>query len=657
MQACGTAAVEVPELIDPVSPGLETAEVTRQTVYEISYYESSVIPGLTELSFPESGTIEECAAYIGMELQAGDRLAALSGASGEYDSVSEQLASQKESDDYTNELSRLQIAHARLENKLYDAGNDTARQQLLYEQQKELQELDEQYTEERLAQIGSHLSDAYLSAPVDGVVAAMADVGTGSYVTEDTPILTIADSGTQYVMCDYISESTIARCDRVYAMIGDSEYELEYQPIEDSELSAIRLQGETAYATFRVMDGDASLVGKYAVICLVKNTRENVTAIPVTALFSDSDGEYVYRMDGESRIRTRVSTGVKGAWYVEITDGLSEGDTVYVQESAVANTAETVTLEYQDFTVTASTGVSVSYPTKTDITYTSDYGNAVFVEWLVLKGDEVEKGQPLMTISVPVDEIAVTELELKAERLKKEKETLESENAEAVSEKKAAIKEAEGDYKALLQNELEQLELTGSRSIAQAEQNLADVEEQLAAAYEARELTQIVAPCDGTIYDLGSYRKDDVLTPDTRVGVIYDKEEALYEFTDMASVMRYGEAVTFSDMRGTEFSGTVVSCNALGLDESLRRQDVYVRCLEKLEEAKRYGLQISYEVVDLSHVLVVPEDAIHTDTYGTYVNELTNDGTRRRYFTPGKIANGSCLAVDGLEAGIVLVME
>jgi hypothetical protein len=110
-------------------------------------------------------------------------------------------------------------------------------------------------------------------------------------------------------------------------------------------------------------------------------------------------------------------------------------------------------------------------------------------------------------------------------------------------------------------------------------------------------------------------------------------------------------------MRKTEFSGVVVSCNALGLDESLISEAAILRSLDEIEEAKRYGLEISYQVVDLEHVLVVPSSAMYTDTYGTYVIEVTEGGTRRRYFTPGKTANGKCLVVDGLEAGIELVTE
>jgi hypothetical protein len=171
------------------------------------------------------------------------------------------------------------------------------------------------------------------------------------------------------------------------------------------------------------------------------------------------------------------------------------------------------------------------------------------------------------------------------------------------------------------------------------------------------EQTKIVAPCDGTILDLESYRKDDVITPDTAIGVIVDRKEALYEFKDASAVMRYGEAVTLRDMRKTEFSGVTVSCNAQGMDESLIGQTAVLRALDEIEEAKQYGLEVQYDVVDLEQVLLVPSEALHSDTFGTYVIEVVSGQTRRRYFTPGKTANGKCLVVDGLEAGITLVLE
>lgn len=654
---CGTAAAEVPTLIEPVSPGIETAQVTRQDVYEVAYYESAVIPEMTELSFPESGVIDELDAYIGMEVKADEVLGTLEETSAAYEALCEQQEQKEADNSYNNELAQLKIEHARLENELYGTDNDVDRQLLVQRQQEELQQLESDYTESEIRRLQEHLSDGYLCAPEDGVVAAMADLRSGSYVTEDTVVLALANPSSQYVMCDYISSQTIAACDRMYALIGDKEYELEYIPIDDTELSAIRMNEEDAYSTFCVIDGEETLVGKYAVICLIYNKVEDVLAVPNTALFSDEDGEYVYRMDGENRSRVNVTTGVKGAQYAQIKEGLSEGDCVYVQERAISSNYNTVTLDYQTFSVSASVGVDVYYPVQTPAYYICEYGAAVYGEWLVVKGDEVTEGQPIMEITIPVDEISQKELELKEERLKREQKETEENARSSEKAKKAAVAAAAGTEKELLENELEQLELENERAISAAKENLAAVSGQLELAEAAKEQTQILAPCDGTIMYLESYRKDDRINPQTAVAWIYNTDEALYDFADKAGVTRYGQKVTISDMMKNSYDAVIVSGIIPGMDESLLRQDAVLTCLDEIEAAKRYGLEVSYEVVDLEHVLVVPAEALYTDQYGSYVVEVVDGGTRRRYFTAGKTVNGFCLAIDGLEAGMTLATE
>lgn len=655
---CATATVEVPALIEPVSPGIGTAQVTRQDVYEVAYYESAVIPEMTELSFPESGVIDELDAYIGMEVKADEVLGTLEGTSTAYEALCEQQEQTEADDSYNNALTQLKIEHAQLENEVYGTDNDVDRQILMQRQQEELQQLESDYTKGEIHRLQEHLSDGYLCAPEDGVIAAMADFRSGSYVTEDTVVLALANPKSQYVMCDYIPSQTIESCNRMYAMIGDKEYELEYIPIDDTELSAIRMNEEDAYSTFCVMDGDESLVGKYAVICLIYNRISNVLAVPNTALFSDEDGEYVYRMDGENRSRVNVTTGVKSAQYAQIKEGLSEGDCVYVQERAISSNYNTVTLDYQDFSVSVSVGADVYYPMQTPVYYACEYGDAIYGDWLVVKGDEVTKGQPIMEITVPVDEIAQKELELKEERLKREKKETEENAKSAEKAKKAAVAAATGTEKELLENELEQLELENERAISAAKKNLATVSEQLELAEEAKAQTQILAPCDGAIMYLESYRKDDRINPQTAVAWICNTDEALYDFADTAGVMRYGQRVTLSDKRKNTHDAVIVSgSNTLGINDGLLRQNALMTCQDEIEAAERYGLEVTYNVVDLDHVLVVPAEALYTDQYGSYVVEVLDSGTRRRYFTSGKTVNGACLVIDGLEAGMTLATE
>ena len=53
--------------------------------------------------------------------------------------------------------------------------------------------------------------------------------------------------------------------------------------------------------------------------------------IPVTCLYRDGSGYYVYRIESGSRVKTPVAAGVRNELMVEITEGLTEGDEVYVR--------------------------------------------------------------------------------------------------------------------------------------------------------------------------------------------------------------------------------------------------------------------------------------------------------------------------------------
>ena len=72
--------------------------------------------------------------------------------------------------------------------------------------------------------------------------------------------------------------------------------------------------------------------GDYAAVCLVSKSVPDALLIPANALFRDSSGKYVYvyEADGETRVRRSVETGVTTDWQVQITDGLEEGEIVYV---------------------------------------------------------------------------------------------------------------------------------------------------------------------------------------------------------------------------------------------------------------------------------------------------------------------------------------
>lgn len=69
----------------------------------------------------------------------------------------------------------------------------------------------------------------------------------------------------------------------------------------------------------------------YATIVIESNYVEDALQIPANALYSDNDGYYVYRKKDDKSERVDVKTGVKTKTAVEITEGLEEGEEIYVK--------------------------------------------------------------------------------------------------------------------------------------------------------------------------------------------------------------------------------------------------------------------------------------------------------------------------------------
>ncbi|MBQ1855492.1 MAG: hypothetical protein II137_02715, partial [Anaerovibrio sp.] len=86
----------------------------------------------------------------------------------------------------------------------------------------------------------------------------------------------------------------------------------------------------------------ALLPAMTARVDIVTSEKENALVVPISALKTDTKGSYVQLSlpDGTTEKRY-VSTGIYSDEYVEIEDGLSDGDTVAITYKAKSSTATT----------------------------------------------------------------------------------------------------------------------------------------------------------------------------------------------------------------------------------------------------------------------------------------------------------------------------
>lgn len=68
--------------------------------------------------------------------------------------------------------------------------------------------------------------------------------------------------------------------------------------------------------------------GMFADVEIVTKRTDNVLAVPTDTLLSEDDESYVYLLNGENAVKTRVVTGAADDQYTEILSGISAGDQI-----------------------------------------------------------------------------------------------------------------------------------------------------------------------------------------------------------------------------------------------------------------------------------------------------------------------------------------
>ena len=76
-------------------------------------------------------------------------------------------------------------------------------------------------------------------------------------------------------------------------------------------------------------DTSALSAGDFGVLVAVYEKRENVVAVPKSALQKGVSGMYVYRIENGEKVMTDVVTGMSDGVYTEILSGVSVGDEIF----------------------------------------------------------------------------------------------------------------------------------------------------------------------------------------------------------------------------------------------------------------------------------------------------------------------------------------
>ncbi len=316
------------------------------TICGIETYEGLALPKVEELSFAADGLIGEVNVYIGCRVKKGEALAKLD--VGAYETQLEALRSSADYESASYELEHLQarcnieIAKTELEKlkaakasvvELSSKRIEIETLQNELDADARLFELSMKEKRRQISKLEEAIASGVLVSPCDGRVV-YCTANEGGYAAAYAPFIWVADDSDIYIATSkYISGEKIKSADEVYATVAGERVEVEYQPYDRAEYLSIVASGAEPKAKFAIKDNKGAKVesGMYAVVYLIRDYTENALIIPSGALKRDNGGQlFVYKLVNGEKIKQTVKKGVATDALVQITEGLAEGDEVYV---------------------------------------------------------------------------------------------------------------------------------------------------------------------------------------------------------------------------------------------------------------------------------------------------------------------------------------
>jgi multidrug efflux pump subunit AcrA (membrane-fusion protein) len=355
LASCGAPAREnaPPELIAAAGVRSDMAVVERADIGVVEQARGIVrmqSEGLfyTNAPFPFDGF----AVTPGQEVREGQLLASLDGESArtQIERQRERLDALRAEYAFENGIREREIVIARLEyiaiikeaNDLLDMSLlesaelkrlDAERLDLELEQALTRQALTLSYETGLLEEMEAGLAGAELRAPYDGVVTYIADTARGSRVEAFRPLVYISDRKNTFVEYAGSINAPLSRNAVVVGVAEGREYALERVYLSAQELLFYSRNQAAAPVRFTVAAPEGELrTGQPVTLYIYSQIVRDALRVPINALYSGTEGQYVYANRDGQKVMTPVETGVKTSAWAEITSGLEEGDVVYVEQ-------------------------------------------------------------------------------------------------------------------------------------------------------------------------------------------------------------------------------------------------------------------------------------------------------------------------------------
>jgi len=338
------ASDDAPELIEPIGMEPDTAVASHGEIFNVITLEGLVLPHVHDLYFNADGIIDEVFVSIGSTVKEGDVIARLDADIYEtsLSNAEENLAYNLEVWALTEKMAVTQIEIAKVELNQLKANGAASSEISLKEIEiteienklkadKALWNLSRSEIENNIEQLRAQVSGSILTAPCDGTIVYTTAV-EGGYAIAASSLFRLAEDANLYISTDYVSAEQVDKSLEIYGTVAGKEVTVEYEPMNRIEYLSRNDSGKDMSSTFIVTDAGSAEVesGMSAVIFLVTERDNNALIVPTCTVRQDINGYFVYLVDKTgTQIRRNIKRGICNDAYVQILEGLEEGDVVY----------------------------------------------------------------------------------------------------------------------------------------------------------------------------------------------------------------------------------------------------------------------------------------------------------------------------------------
>lgn len=326
-------------------------DVKKKTLFNVSTFSGKIKADKEVMILPKIvGKVESIKGEVGDKVNKGDILFTL-----EKDDIQKKVKQAKVA--YEGAKANFELTKEKIDNaqknfqrtkELYEQGAATKAQ---YEQAKiaasnnSLEAAKTQVEQAKVTyqQALDAIDNTNISSPISGVIS-MVNIEEGEFATNTQPSMTIVNANKVYVEIN-VTEDII---NEIYKGM-EVNIDIPSVPLKDvtgkiNTVSPSVNQRTQLYPVKIYVDNENGKIkpGMFSKVDIKTNVREDVISVKSEAVVKDEGEDIIYIVEENRAVRRKVKTGLDTGEYIEIVEGVNEGEKVIVKGQNYTDEGEKV---------------------------------------------------------------------------------------------------------------------------------------------------------------------------------------------------------------------------------------------------------------------------------------------------------------------------